>query len=94
MIDRAVVQQFRPGPRDRNLPRYQYAPHISELHSFAVVLLDDQDRLLLAVLKIVQHVVDQVDETRLEADGWLVDQEKLWIHLEGPRDLEQAPFAA
>ena len=76
------------NPRAR-ATRHQDIADVGEFQSFLGVLLNDDDGLVLLVLKLGEDFEHHVDEARLKTDGRLIYQQHLRVHYKRAADLKQ-----
>ena len=66
---------------------------VAELLSFVEIVGGEQDRHVMARAQASDHVQELVTNPRIEADGWLIQEQHLRLGHERARDLETAALA-
>src|SRR6185437_10184337 len=67
---------------------------VAELLSLVEIVGGEQDRHVMARAQTSDHVQELVTNSRIEADGGLIQEQHLRLGHEGPRDLEASALAA
>jgi hypothetical protein len=86
--DIGVARQFGSDARHGDPASGEDIADIGEFQPFPGILLDEDDRLALVLLKFLQYFKHHVDEAWLKTDRWFVNEQHCRIHNERSSDLQ------